>query len=136
MRMLLTLVTCALAAASCGLLEGVGTAEKAVITFHEQYNASSFDAIYDTGADDLRAAEARNEFTTTLALLRAKLGPVRGSERTAFNSRIDSEGTFVELEYETEFENGAGTEEFTWAITDGQARLLGYNVTSKALLRE
>lgn len=135
MRLLLTVVTCALASVSCGLLEGVDTAGKAVITFHEQYNASSFDAIYDTGADDLRATEARNEFTTTLALLRAKLGPVRGSERTAFNSRIDSEGTFVELEYETDFENGAGTEEFTWAISDGHARLLGYNVTSKALLR-
>lgn len=135
MRLLLVLVACALASASCGLLEGVETAEKAVITFHEQYNASSFDAMYDMGADGLRATQARNEFTATLALLRAKLGQARGSQRTGFNSRIDSQGTFVELEYETDFENGEGTEEFTWAISDGQARLLGYNVTSKALLR-
>jgi hypothetical protein len=49
--------------------------------------------------------------------------------------RIESDGTFVQLEYETDFDDGAGTEEFTWAISDGQARLLGYNVTSKALLR-
>jgi len=135
MRLLLILVTCALASASCGLLEGVGTAEKAVSTFHEQYNADNFDAIYDAGADDLRATDGRSEFIATLAALRAKLGQVRDSQRTAFNSRIDSNGTFVELEYETDFENGKGTEEFTWAISDGQARLLGYNVTSKQLLR-
>lgn len=135
MRLLLILVTCALASAGCGLLDGVDTAEKAVGTFHEQYNAGNFEAMYDKGADDLRSTEARDEFITTLASLRAKLGQVRGSERTGFNSRIDSDGTFVQLEYETDFENGAGTEEFTWAISDGQARLLGYNVTSKALLR-
>jgi hypothetical protein len=134
MRLLLILVTCALAS-GCGLLEGVGTAEKAVITFHEQFNAGGFEVIYDAGADDLRAAEARSEFIATLTALRAKLGQVRDSQRTGFNSRVGSDGTFVELEYETNFDNGEGTEEFTWAISDGQARLLGYNVTSRALLR-
>lgn len=135
MRLLVLLAACAFALAGCGLLDGVAAAEEAVITFHERYNASSFDAMYDAGAQDLRATEARSEFITTLTSLRAKLGQVRESRRTAFNSRIDSDGTFIELEYETDFENGKGTEEFTWAISDGQATLLGYNVTSRALLR-
>ena len=135
MKLIVLLTACAIALAGCGLLDGVAVAEKAVVTFHEQYNASNFDAMYDAGADDLRATEVRSEFITTLASLRAKLGQVRDSQRTAFNSRIDSDGTFVQLEYETDFENGKGTEEFTWAISDGQATLLGYNVTSKALLR-
>ena len=135
MRLLVLLAACAFALAGCGLLDSVAVAEEAVITFHERYNASSCEAMYDAGAQDLRASEARSEFITTLTSLRAKLGQVRESQRTAFNSRIDSDGTFIELEYETDFENGKGTEEFTWAISDGRATLLGYNVTSRALLR-
>lgn len=134
MRLVL-LVTGTLALAGCGLTEGVHTAEQAVVTFHEQYNAGDFGETYDAGADDLLATEARNEFMTTMASLRTKLGAMRTTERIGFNARAGSDGTFVELEYETDFENGAGTEEFTWEISDGQARLLSYNVSSRALLR-
>ena len=131
----LLLAACALALAGCGLMEGVDTAEQAAATFHEQYNAGAFDETYDASADDLRATEARSEFITTLAGVRTKLGSMRATRRTGFNARVDSSGTFVELEYETEFENGTGTEEFTWEISNGRARLLSYNVSSRALLR-
>ncbi len=66
MRGLVFLTACALALASCGLLDGVAAAEKAVFTFHEQYNASAFDAMYAAGADDLRATEARANTRPTL----------------------------------------------------------------------
>jgi hypothetical protein len=102
----LLLAACALALAGCGLMDS-----------------------------DLRANEARSEFITTLAAVRTKLGSMRATRRTGFNARVDSSGTFVELEYETEFENGTGTEEFTWEISNGRARLLSYNVSSRALLR-
>jgi hypothetical protein len=131
----LLLVTCFLTLASCGLTEGVETAEQAAVTFHEQYDAGAFGETYDASADDLRAAEIRTEFMTTLASVRTKLGSIRTTRRTGFNARVDSSGTFVELEYETEFENGVGTEEFTWEIANGRTKLLSYNVSSKALLR-
>jgi hypothetical protein len=129
------LMTIALTLAGCGLMEGVSTAERAVAAFHEQYNAGSFGEMYDASAEDLRAADARTEFVSTMTSLRAKLGSVRGTARVGFDSRIDGNGTFVALEYETEFENGLGTEEFAWEISQGRARLLNYNVISKALLR-
>jgi hypothetical protein len=129
------LMTLALMLAGCGLMEGVSTAEQAVATFHEHYNAGSFGEVYDASAEDLRATDERSEFMTTMASLRTKLGSIRGTTRLGFDSRIDSRGTFVALEYETDFENGIGTEEFTWEISDGRARLLSYNVSSKALLR-
>jgi hypothetical protein len=129
------LLTLAFALIGCGLMEGVGTAEEAVATFRERYNAGTFGEIYDTSTEELRVAEARGEFVATMTSLRAKLGSMRGTARVGFDLRIDSRGTFVALEYETDFENDEGTEEFTWQISDGQARLLSYNVTSKALLR-
>lgn len=130
--LLLTLVP---ALVACGLMEGVDTAERAVATFHERYNAGSFGEIYDASADDLRATDTRNEFLSTMTSLRTKLGSIRGTARIGFESRIDSHGTFVALEYETDFENGVGMEEFAWEISDGRATLLSYNVSSKALLR-
>lgn len=129
------LVTCALAIVGCGLMDGVDTADRAVVTFHEQYNAGRFSEMYDASAADLRAAGARNEFMTTMAAIRTKLGCTHETARIGFTARSGSDGTFVEIEYETDFENGAGTEEFTWEISDGRARLLNYNVSSKALLR-
>lgn len=135
MRRLLLIVACVLPLAGCGLFEGVDTAVKAAVTFHEQYNAGKFGEIYDGSSDDLHATAARDEFMKTLASIREKLGLIRATERTGFNARADSQGTFVELEYETDFENGAGTEGFTWVIADGRAKLRSYNVSSNALLR-
>jgi hypothetical protein len=132
---LLLLAACALALVGCGIAESIGAAEKAVVVFHEQYNAGSFGEMYDAGGDDLRATATRNDFMTTMASLRTKLGSMRESKRTAFNARVGSDGTFVELEHVTEFENGTGTEEFTWEISGSRARLLGYSVDSKAFLR-
>lgn len=129
------LMTIALSLAGCGLMEGVSTAEQAVATFHEQYNAGSFGEMYDASAEDLRATDERSDFTATMASLRTKLGSMRETTRIGFDSRVDSNGTFVALEYATDFENGMGTEEFRWEISDGRARLLSYNVSSKSLLR-
>lgn len=129
------LMTLALALTGCGLMEGLDLADRAVATFHEQYNAGSFGEMYDASAEDLRATDRQSEFVSTMTSLRAKLGSVRGTARIGFDSRIDANGTFVTLEYETEFENGVGTEEFAWEISDGRARLLNYNVSSRALLR-
>ena len=134
MRLLL-LTAWALALVGCGIAESVGAAEKAVVVFHEQYNAGSFGEMYDAGSDDLRATETRDDFMTTMASLRTKLGSMGESRRTGFNARVGSDGTFVEVEHVTEFENGTGTEEFTWEISGGRARLLGYSVDARALLR-
>ena len=134
MRLLL-LTACALALVGCGIAESLGAAEKAVVVFHEQYNAGSFGEMYDAGGDDLRAAETRDDFMTTMASLRTKLGSMGESRRTGFNARVGSDGTFVEVEHVTEFENGTGTEEFRWEISGGEARLRGYSVDARALLR-
>ena len=94
------------------------------MTFHEQHNAGKFGEIYDGRSDDLRATAARDELLRTIKTIREKLGLIRATERTGFNARADSQGTFVELEYE--FENGAGTEGFTWEIADGRAKPRSY----------
>lgn len=133
-RQLVLLIACAFASVGCGLMDGVATADQGVVRFHELYNAGRFGEVYDASAEDLRASEERSEFVSTMVALRMKLGAMRGTARLGFNSRIGSDGTFVELEYQTDFENGTGTEEFTWEILDGQAKLLSYNVSSKALL--
>ena len=135
MLRLVFLAACALAFVGCGMAEGVDAAENAVVVFHEQYNAGSFGEMYDAGGDDLRATGTRSDFMTTMASFRTKLGSIGETKRTGFNARVGSDGTFVELEYVTEFENGTGTEEFTWEISGGRARLLGYSVDSRAFLR-
>jgi Protein of unknown function (DUF4019) len=131
----LVLAACALAFVGCALTDGVAVAEDSVIEFREQYAAGIFGEMYDAGSDDLRTTATRDDFMTTLASLRTKLGSMRESKRTGFNARVGSDGTFVVLEYLTEFENGTATEEFTWEISGGKARLLGYSVDAKALLR-
>jgi Protein of unknown function (DUF4019) len=134
-KRLLFFAACIPALAGCGLFEGVDTAEKAAVVFHAQYDAGRFDEMYDGSAEDLRANASRDDFMTTMTSMRKRLGPIRATERSAFNARVDSQGTFVALEYETDFEGGSGTETFTWEVAGGRAKLLSYNVTSNALLR-
>lgn len=58
---------------------------------------------------------------------------MRATTRTAFDARTGGDGTFVTLEYETDYEHGTAVEEFVWSISDGRAVLHRYDLNSRSL---
>ena len=115
----------------CELHENVVLSEQAVSVFHVKYTAALLGEMYDQVSVDIRRERTRAEFSTALSAIRERLGPVRTSTPIGFETTTGSLGAFVQIRYQTEFEYGAGTEEFVWEITDGRALLKSYTVTTQ-----
>jgi hypothetical protein len=59
---------------------------------------------------------------------------VKQSKSAGWGVNATPQGTMATLNYEVEFSEGKGTEQFVFHITGDQARLLGYHVNSPLLI--
>lgn len=139
MRTRLTMLAVGLLALACGRGEGGGglmnqAETKAIPAFHAQYDREDFDAIYNSAAKEFREAAKKQDYDTFMKAVRRKLGTVKSSTRQNWNVFVGTGGRRVTLTYATQFENGSGTEIFTFVSRDGAPTLLGYNVNSNTLI--
>jgi hypothetical protein len=112
----------------------MATAEKGVAEFRQLMAAQQFANVYANGSDELRKSTSEAELTKILRALNTKLGKVKAAEKSGWNVNFHTSGTFVTLGFKTEFEKGAGAEQFVFRISDGRVVLVSYNVNSPALL--
>jgi hypothetical protein len=118
----------------CGARANIRNAEAAVIKFHSQLDAGSFDQIHTESDDTMKKATTREKFVELLAAISRKLGHVQSADRTGFNISFVPSGKFVRLGYATKFDADAATEEFVFRIDNEGARLAGYHINSDALI--
>jgi hypothetical protein len=123
-----------LAAAACNPAKNLQTGDTAVTTFHQQYNQQQFAAIYAGSDAALKEASPEPDFTRFIAAVRRKLGAERTAKRTGWNVQAATGGSFVTLTYDTQFEKGDAAETFRLRISGGKAQIMGYNITSPALV--
>jgi hypothetical protein len=97
-------------------------------------SAQQFDQIYTETSDEFKKATTAQEFVDLLSAVDRKLGSVKRTTKNAWNVNFHSSGTFVTLGFKTQFERGAGDETFTYRLADGNALLVGYHITSNALI--
>ena len=102
--------------------------------FHAQYNAARFDQIYNEAAKEFRSASKKDEYDQFMAAVRRKLGAVKTTESQSWNVNVTPAGAQISLSYKTQFENGSGTEQFTWLDSGDGPKLLGYHINSNALI--
>ena len=114
--------------------EGMAAAEAAVARFRAQMMAQEFGRIYAESHAEFKKSTSEKDLVKFLAVVSAKLGPVKSSERAQWNINFHSAGTFVTLGYNTEFAKGTASEQFVYQIKDGAATLLRYHVSSPALI--
>jgi hypothetical protein len=127
-----TILVAALLGCSSG--EQMATAEKEVEAFRELLDSQQFARIHANGSDELRKSVSEGDLSKILAALATKLGKVKSSQKSGWNINFHTSGTFVTLGYNTDFEKGAGTEQFVFHVSGGKAKLVSYNVNSPALL--
>lgn len=105
-------------------------AEHAVPEFHLALMEGDFAGIYQRAAPELRQAQSQAEFVAYLQQVRARLGEVRGADRTA--TRVD--GRDVTLTYRSNYAAAAASEEFVIRQEqDRPPQLLRYRLLSPAL---
>ncbi|HEX9049795.1 MAG TPA: hypothetical protein VF841_04615 [Anaeromyxobacter sp.] len=131
----------ALAAAGCGnFAKGREDADRAVAEFHAQFNAGSYDAIWDASAEEFKAAGSRQDFSALLAAVRRKLGDLTGSTTRSWNVNSRNLTTYVTLVQDSRYATeraettAKAVETFTFVVRKDRATLLGYNIASTDLI--
>ena len=118
----------------CGnMTKSKGAAEAGVVTFHNQFNAGKVNGIISTAEPDMFDTTPKTKACSFLNTVRNKLGKTVNSKMTGWNVRMFNTDTTVVLVENTKFENGTGTETFTFRIKNQKAYLLGYYINSRNL---
>jgi hypothetical protein len=115
----------------CGdAINGKAVAEPEVIRFHEKLTARDFEAIYDSGSADFKAALPRAKAVALFEAIDRKLGPLQQSEQINWNVNTHNLTTTVVLVYSSKFKEGEATETFVFRIKDKAPELMSYNISS------
>lgn len=129
-----------LAAASCGWLEKAyqgmfkGTTA-AVAQFHAQLNQQKYGDIYAQADPALRKSTSAADFAALLAAVHRKLGNFQSGALTKFNEN-QGEKDIVVAKYRSTFEQGKASETFTLSFTNGQGKLVHYEINSPTLIEK
>ena len=134
MSRLIAVILVGMLAIACNFSKDMEAAESEVSRFHRDLASGKYEVIYDEASDDLKKATSREDFVKLLKAVQTKLGPTRESNRTGFNMNLNTSGHFVTLAYDTKFEKGKGTEQFTYRVTGGKTLLAGYHILSNDLI--
>jgi len=132
---LLLVVTTAFIASGCGgMFKGKKAAEQSVADFHTLYNDGKLSEIYSAGHSKFKSATTEKQFLEFIGAVQRKLGKVTQTANAGFNIRSFNFVTTVVLTQNTTFEQGTGTEIFTFQMNGDKAVLVGYNINSRDLV--
>ena len=131
MRRIIPLLFASLLFTSCGdTFKGRHVAEPQIAVFHKRLDAGEYDEIYYDAAGEFRKATSKEKMNELLSAINRKLGAVQASAVTNWRVTTRNRTTYVVLVSETRFENGSGTETFTFIVSGSNADLIGYNINS------
>ena len=129
-KFLFVILLCAAIVGCRDTFKGEALAEAQIPAFHDRLNAKRFEEIYITAGDEFRSAATKENALALFAAVQKKLGKVRNSSTTKWNVRTFNFVTTVVLVVDTDFEQGKGTETFTFRVSGDTATLVGYNINS------
>ena len=122
-------VVCSLV--SCSTTTNRDIAEKAVETFHAQYNSKLFESIELSAAPEFKGVGGSGK--AYLEKVHEALGRVTSSLQGTGSVQNMAGEAQINLMYMTEFANAQAAETFVFRVKDKRARLIFYQVGFKDL---
>lgn len=135
MRRLMAAIACGCLLAACISEQDMTAVENAVAEFHTRQKAGDDRAIYAATSQQFKTVAALDDLTRLNDAVRMAEGcsqPARN--KMNFSSRISTEGSFVTVSYERTCARGPIVEQFHMRMSDGHAKLEGYNASGSAIL--
>ena len=120
--------------AGCNPVANMAAARQTVVEFHQKLDAGDFAGIYAASHAELKAATSERHFIALLEAVHRKLGKVESTSRQTWSLNSFNLKTNVVLQHQTKFTHGEATESFTVRIEGDKGLLLGYNISSLALI--
>lgn len=134
MKPLLALAPLLLVLTACDPGKDGDAVDKEVVRFHQAFDESRYDQIYDEAAPVFQQTKPKADLIHFIDVVHQKLGAVKSSSRSGWRDNVNTDGHTYVTAYATVFEKGSGTETFTYLIVDGRPKLVGYNINSDALV--
>jgi hypothetical protein len=132
---LLALSLLSIVALGCSAVtDGKPAAEAAIVDFHKMLDDERYADIYALTDQRFKDASSEEDIVKLLTAVHTKLGKVKSSETTNWRANSYNLTSYIELEQETDFENGKATEHFTFVYADKKVSLGGYNINSMDLI--
>jgi len=117
-----------------GLYSGSKLASEAVRRFHSQLNSGDYIQICVEADEAFSQSEQRDDLLHFLESIHQKLGNAGADKQTNVRVNATTGGTFVTVQFTTQFDRGQADETFTWRKSGSTLKLYQYNVNSRALL--
>ena len=123
-----------LATGGCSLGQDRAVAENAAAEFHRRLDVGQFHEIYASAGDDFRAAATEAAARRLLGTIHSRLGLYEDATPRGWRINYGGGGAIVSLSYVSHFMRGDLGEDFTFRVAGGTASLVGYHVTSGAVM--
>jgi len=120
--------------AGCNAAQDTKAGEAGVTNFHAALNAGKFDQIYADSGQELKSITTHQDFTKLLTAIHTKMGNFQSGKTVGWNDNATTGGHYLTLNTEAAYEHGSGQEQFVFTIVDGKAVMVGYHITSNALI--
>ena len=120
--------------AACGAQKDLAAADTAVAHFHQLQNSQDYAAIYAQADQKFRVATKQDDFVMLMTAIHKKLGQVGSAARQSFFVNYNTSGSQIRVNYATKFGEGDAEEQFVWSKDGDNLALLGYHITSNALI--
>jgi hypothetical protein len=134
---LMAIMIVALSLTGCGnLIKAKSLAEPQVDVFHQLFNAEKYSDIYSASNPKFQAATSEKKLTDLLAAVHRKLGSAESTSTVNWNVNTFNMTTRIVLVQNTKFDKGSAIETFTYIVSDPDATLLGYNISSTDLIEK
>src|SRR6185437_5772115 len=104
----------ALFLAACNPDANMHQGEAQIERFHQVYSSGNADALYALTGPTFHKLAPRKQFQDLFDVLSSRLGPVKSSARQGFTVNTSTGGTVTNISMDTQFEQGEGTETFTF----------------------
>jgi len=109
-------------------------AEALIERFQAHHSRADLDAMYAMTSEAFREETQRGQFDEFADIVAKRLGPVEASEQVGFNVNAGTAGTSTIVTMQTTFEQGEGTETYTFTGSGTDMRLQGWQVNSDRLM--
>jgi hypothetical protein len=123
----------ALLLAACNPGAQMEDAREQIGKFQALYNAGDSAGFYREGGATLRKVAPAEQLEGMIALVSARLGKIKSSKQTGFNTAINNGNTTTTIVMQTLYERGEGTETYVFQGSGEDMELAGWNVNSPLL---
>jgi hypothetical protein len=115
-----------------GMNAAARLSDDAVRRFHSQLDTAAYESIVRESDAAFQNADRPEELLKFLAGVHSKLGTSRSFVRRGIFVNANTNGTFIKVDYTSEFQQGSAIEVFTWRKASDGLKLVGYHIESKA----